>query len=771
MTPRRGIRSGTSSVLVLCTAFALLALMHNAATPLFEAPDEIWHYAYVRWIAEGHGLPALDDDASGAYQQAAQPPLYYLVAALVSRGFADDELPSLVRHNPGFGYQAAGTSTDNKNMLIHGPEERWPWRGAALAVHATRLTSLVFGLTTVCATYGLAFETTRSHRWALVTAALAAFQPQFVFISSVVSNDSAAAALGTAALWCSVGMLRRGATRSGVLLAGCIAGAAILSKTSLLLVAPLLCAIIAIAPAAVREVTTGARRGARVGELAVYLTTTAAVGGWWYIRNAVRYGTVLGLTRHVATPWGRPEPATLVQIARELPSVARSFWAGYGWGHVAWPQVVYVILWVLTLPLLVVGASVMLRAWARACSRPEQRWALLRPGRCGDAGPISGLICLLWLGATFVALLRWMQQVEAPHGRLLFPALGAWALLTSLGLREVSSAQEGMGGAWRRSLLGLCAGLAILAPGARLAATFAPPRLSAVDRVTARCDRVVDLRYGDQARLLCAGVQPERVEAGGAVSVRACWTALTPMDVDYTVFAHVIGPESSRVGERHTYPGLGRYPTSAWPVGSAFCETYVVHVEDWAPAPLQYRVELGLYDAATGQRLIAQTADQQVSDPPIVSAVSVEPSNVDEMQPAASLAVSFGDGIQLVGFDGPGTATPGDAITITLYWEADSRPTQDYIAFVHLWRPGDPQPLAQHDSPPRLGWYPTLAWRQGDIVRDEHVLQIPETLAPGSYRLWAGLYAADDGVRLAARSEGGRLLNDLVPLGQLDILK
>ena len=73
-------------LLGLVFAFGLLALVYSWTTPLFEAPDEPWHYAYLRWMAEGHGLPRLDDDASGANQEVAQPPLYY------SCGGADQRL-------------------------------------------------------------------------------------------------------------------------------------------------------------------------------------------------------------------------------------------------------------------------------------------------------------------------------------------------------------------------------------------------------------------------------------------------------------------------------------------------------------------------------------------------------------------------------------------------------------------------------------------------------------------------------------------------------
>ncbi|MBN1874245.1 MAG: hypothetical protein JXA33_08435, partial [Anaerolineae bacterium] len=100
---------------ILLTLFTILTLAYSLTTPLFEAPDEVWHYAYTRWLAEGHRLPAMDSDESGASQEVAQPPLYYAIAALFSAPVADDDLQALFWHNPGFGYQAPGTVPDNKN--------------------------------------------------------------------------------------------------------------------------------------------------------------------------------------------------------------------------------------------------------------------------------------------------------------------------------------------------------------------------------------------------------------------------------------------------------------------------------------------------------------------------------------------------------------------------------------------------------------------------------------------------------------------------------
>ena len=88
------------------------------------------------------------------------------------------------------------------------------------------------------------------------------------------------------------------------------------------------------------------------------------------------------------------------------------------------------------------------------------------------------LLALGWLALIFAALLRWMQEVEAPHGRLLFPALGAGALLVAAGMPARRKSH------WigRGFLIGLAV-LTGLAPGVRILATFAPPRLAAPEAV------------------------------------------------------------------------------------------------------------------------------------------------------------------------------------------------------------------------------------------------------------------------------------------------
>ncbi len=52
--------------------------------------------------------------------------------------------------------------------------------------------------------------------------------------------------------------------------------------------------------------------------------------------------------------------------------------------------------------------------------------------------------------------------------------------------------------------------------------------------------------------------------------------------------------------------------------------------------------------------------------------------------------------------------------------------------------------MTQHDGEPGNNLNITTAWQPGQVVSDAHGLIIPPDLAPGDYRLIAGLYDVDN---------------------------
>jgi hypothetical protein len=104
------------------------------------------------------------------------------------------------------------------------------------------------------------------------------------------------------------------------------------------------------------------------------------------------------------------------------------------------------------------------------------------------------------------------------------------------------------------------------------------------------------------------------------------------------------------------------------------------------------------------------------------------------------VGVRFADNMLLVTYALPSLEfSPGDAIPLTLLWQASGRVAANYQVFVHL-TDEEGRLLAQHDAPLVGGSGPTGAWNAGTQVRDLHMLAVPSDLGAGTYRLVVGLY-------------------------------
>ncbi len=72
--------------------------------------------------------------------------------------------------------------------------------------------------------------------------------------------------------------------------------------------------------------------------------------------------------------------------------------------------------------------------------------------------------------------------------------------------------------------------------------------------------------------------------------------------------------------------------------------------------------------------------------------------------------------------------------------------------------------VAQHDSWPRNGRYPTSVWDQGEVVDDRHSLVLPANLPDGDYQVIMGLYSVESGERLPVLDNESNPIGDSVPL-------
>jgi len=104
-------------------------------------------------------------------------------------------------------------------------------------------------------------------------------------------------------------------------------------------------------------------------------------------------------------------------------------------------------------------------------------------------------------------------------------------------------------------------------------------------------------------------------------------------------------------------------------------------------------------------------------------------------------------------------------VRVTLWWRSLTPVDEDYTVFTHLYDAGG-RLVAQHDGMPVQGVVPTTLWRPGDLIRDVHVISLPDGLRPGRYTLAVGLYNLATMRRLPAITEAGRPFQEnRVPLG------
>jgi len=363
----------------------------------------------------------------------------------------------------------------------------------------------------------------------------------------------------------------------------------------------------------------------------VELGAALLVGAWWYVRGAMLYEDPLGVSQHLDAVWTREKPATLLSRLSAIPKMEISYWAGFGWGVVQRPwSVEQALTWWLRLGLL--GVAVFVRR--AGSTRGRRTWVVA--------------LLIAWLAACLGTNLWWMGVLKGGLGRLMLPAAGAIGVLMVMGW------SGWLPRGWRPvgysvMTLGLMS-FAIAAPLAFVFPAFARPRQLSPSRLEVLRDGL-HVTFGGAARWPHAEVTAEPRPPKGWMWVDLCWESLQPMDRDYEVFVHLVGPANSLVAVRHTHAGLGRPPTSRWEPGDAFCDKVRLKVAEWAPAPAVYDVEVGLYDRESGSRLEALNQDGELVAPVFVGRAKVESHELSASVPQHVVQSLLGDQIALTGYD------------------------------------------------------------------------------------------------------------------------
>lgn len=245
------------------------------------------------------------------------------------------------------------------------------------------------------------------------------------------------------------------------------------------------------------------------------------------------------------------------------------------------------------------------------------------------------------------------------------------------------------------------------------------------------------------------------------------WCVRRTSTVDYQVRLQLVGSANQVVAEALVPLGPADYPSTGWRPGELLRSPAALLVPAQTPGG-DYTVRLSLLDASRHEtlpvrrgwwlfgRAFLELGRMSVVEWPLVT----------ERPPIQTpLQATFGRPplAELQGYElSHNEVTAGESLTLTLFWQAHSTTSTNYVVFVHLLH-ANGDFVGQGDGVPAGGLRPTTSWRPGEIISDTHVIPVTSLTQPGPYPLYIGLYDPLTDQRIpiimdGVEQPGGRLL-------------
>jgi hypothetical protein len=408
-------------------AYLALGAAYLLCVPIFEAPDEPSHIEHLGFVHQTGRFPTYDEDPD-VPGEGMQAPLYYGVAAPLYGWVVREEaalLAELHRANLALYKFRPDAARENQQIAVLSKEER---RGQKRRLAENReldglvhlrWPSLAFGLASVLLTFAAVRTAFGDERLAALAAALLGLNPQFLFVSSYVSNDAAAAAVGAASLWVVAHALAGGGPlRRHYFLAAGLVLVGLSTKTSTL----------PVTGAAALAVYLGDPRplGVRVRDAALAGGAALALGAPYFVWIAELRGDPLGVTAVWHSAVNRPGPeryggAFAYFTGEYWNRTFKTYWGRFGWATVSLPAAAY-------------------RTYLALCAVGLLGFVLSLRARARQGGRLAVAAHLVVAAALMLSTHVWLNlQTAAPQGRHLFPAAPHVAAILALGLAHLGS--------------------------------------------------------------------------------------------------------------------------------------------------------------------------------------------------------------------------------------------------------------------------------------------------------------------------------------------
>ena len=349
---------------VVVALFAGFAVAYTRITPIGASPDELSHLHYINGIADHLRLPPAGEP------ERQQPPLYYLLGAIVAKLTGDDA------------------------RLI-------------------RMLSVVLGVLTILTVYAVARRLFPLRPvLAVGAAALVGLLPEAQYLAGAVNDDNLAWLAGALLVLAGVVVMQSDLLTPRLALGvGLAVALAVLAKETVWALAVLLLVVVALRFA----------RQMRALQIAALLLPAIVLAGWWFVRNAVVFGSPLPPLHPITAQ--RQVFDSLSQVRGYLAATAVSLVGMFGNGS---HLVAISILGLRPLPstLAVAVFAVITIAACVAVARSWDRWDRRRRG-----------VAIFLLGVLVVAAVQSVLNSATfdlqPQARYLLVAVAAAAPITA----------------------------------------------------------------------------------------------------------------------------------------------------------------------------------------------------------------------------------------------------------------------------------------------------------------------------------------------------
>lgn len=687
---------------MLPLAFFCIGLLYLYSTPHFEASDSDAHVGVIKWIGETGTLPVQSAEHDVLYgQEASQPPLYYLLMALVWSALDTADFDDYFQTNP-LVLKGHPERLGNRNVIFYRQPYPPVLKGTSLALYLIRLLTLGMATATVAAIFQSARTVMPEQPgFALLATSLTAFNPMFIFISTSVSNDVLVTTFSSLACWLALLMLRHGFdTRRSVALALLISLAA-LSKLSGLVLAP----VVGLAGLWLL-MRTGDRHGFIV-LIAAICVALLLLTGWWFLRNLSLYGELTG-TGAMLDHFGRRDIPLVRLLLEEFEGLRISYWGLFGAFSILTNRIYYLLTDALSL-LGVFGSLVFLAQHRRNV------FALSVAGFLAFHLALGGAM-LIW----------WTLQTTASTGRLLFPYVTSISILLALGLCAL-----------RIPLLLIA--LPMFAFSIAAPFLYIIPQYDHPPQVGRLPDSAVPsyARWDDIMLIGRETPAPARWSPGDDISLTLYWQPLKPTEEPHALFISLINSSGDSLSTIDSFPGWGSLPTTWWQADVIYRDDYILQIPADAQGFDSVQLHIGWYMYPDGSDIRPLLESGERADAFTIPIGAFVDSKVQERLGAEAFAdgTVFGNAIRLEAWRFSGGRV------LELEWQLTGEIGGDLRVFAIVLRerfqPGSPFEIVTQadDVPPvRLEFLEV-----GESFITRHQFELPAGYA-GTHSIYVGWY-------------------------------